>query len=125
LIMLQKCIILCFIFQFLVEINCQIVPKKRGFHTATLIRDKLYILGGVHNRTTTDFIGKEFFYLDVSAPFNTKELLWKDLSSTDIVPIHAGAASVKGGANNSTLILYGGLIPDATVAATAPLIYTF
>src|SRR6266498_855653 len=95
----------------LVEINCQMTPfkpKMRILHTATLIDNKLYILGG--SSKTVD-VGKDFFYLDVSVPFNAQNLSWNDLSSINIVP-HLDAASVKGGANNNTLFLYGGFSTD-------------
>src|ERR1043166_6191517 len=95
--------ILLLLFQLFVEINCQIKPLQREYHTATLIDNKLYILGGGAVNT-----GKEFFYLDVSVAFNTQKLSWQDLSSINTVPAHEGAASVKGGANNNTLFLYGG-----------------
>ncbi|CAI2176600.1 15543_t:CDS:2 [Funneliformis geosporum] len=53
--------------------------------------------------------GKDFFYLDVSEPFNTQHLNWQDLTSINTVPAHIGAASVRGGANNESLFLYGGI----------------
>ncbi len=74
-------------------------PLRQNAHTTTFINGKLYILGGGN---------EEFFYLDASVSFNTQELLWNDLSSINIVPLHNGAASVKSGANNNTLFLYGG-----------------
>jgi hypothetical protein len=128
--MLKKYIILWLFFQLLVETNCQKTPFKpaiRTFHTATLIGNKLYFVGGLLNITADGSVvpvGKEFFYLDVSSPFNTKELLWQDLSSIYTVPFHAGAAAVKGGANNNTLFLYGGVVYGSTAAA-AELVYTF
>ena len=89
----------------------------RDLHTATLIGNKLYILGG-YNAT------KEFIYLDFSVKFNTKNLLWHNLTSINSVPPHHNAASVKGGANNNTLFLYGGFSNDASDASMA-LVYTF
>ncbi|RIA81241.1 hypothetical protein C1645_790835 [Glomus cerebriforme] len=84
-------------------------PSQRSFHTATFINDKLYIIGG---NLSTNFLN-DFFYLDVSAAFNTENLPWVDLSSTNnIVPPHADATSVKGGVNNDRLILYGGITTD-------------
>ncbi len=71
---------------------------------------------------TAMIVGKQFFYLDVSVPFNTQELLWNDLTSTNLlVPSHRGAASVNGGVNNHTLFLYGGL----TQNNATDLVYTF
>src|SRR5438874_12843984 len=107
-IMSQKYIVLCLMFQLLVEINCQPTPFKpiqRFVHTATLINNKLYILGG--SDLANDIKLKDFFYLDVSVPFNTQQLLWQDLSNINTVPAHYSAASVKGGADNNTLFLYG------------------
>jgi len=106
------------LFQILVD--CQTIPKQRQWHTATHIDNKLYILGGLllNNRNFTD----EFFYLDVSDPFNTKTLSWQDLSGNTI-PAHAGAAAVAAGANNNTLFLYGGFTTNAT--SSLALVYEF
>ena len=111
------------LFQLLVEIYCQVSPytSARFLHTATLIDNKLYILGGYNGTNLTNgFLTNDFFYLDVSIQFNTQSLSWKDLSSINIVPEHYLATSVKGGANNNTLFLYGGL-SNTTMA----LVYTF
>ncbi|PKC69012.1 galactose oxidase [Rhizophagus irregularis] len=107
--------------QILVKVNCQMTPFKPSVyyrHTATLIDNKLYILGGLD---FNDKPLKEFFYLDVSIPFNTQELSWQDLSNINMVPVHVAATSVKGGPNNDTLFLYGGASTDQTMA----LVYTF
>jgi len=119
-------IILWILFQSFAEINCQMVPFKptgRYYHTATLINDKLYILGGAAVTVSfndEDLALEEFFYLNVSATFNTQNLPWQDLSSVNTtVPSRFGAASVNGGANNNTLFLYGG------TNDTAALVYTF
>src|SRR5581483_12103550 len=92
------------LFQLFVGVNCQIIPKQRQWHTATLVDNKLYILGG-YNAVDTS-VDVDFFYLDVSAPFNTKGLQWNDLTNINIVPGHHGAASVAGGANNRTIFIY-------------------
>src|SRR5581483_11458584 len=105
-----------------VEIDCQAIPFKpeaRSFHTATFINGNLYILGGLTLNSTTYL--KDFFYLDVSVPFNTTTLQWQDLTNINILPPNDGAASVRGGANDDTLILYGGFTTDNTSA----LVYTF
>src|SRR5437016_264014 len=115
--MSQKYIILYLIFQQLIEINCQMTIKRK-YHTATLINNKLYIVSG---ENVVDYANsKDFFYLDVSAPFSTQKLLWQDLSSINTIPAHYGAASVKGGADNNTLYIYGGT-SDHVMA----LVYTF
>ncbi|CAB5368688.1 unnamed protein product [Rhizophagus irregularis] len=62
--------------------------------------------GGNSNGKFND-TGKHFFYLDVSASFNTQELLWHNLSNINTVPSHDFAVSVKGGPKNNTLFLYG------------------
>ncbi|CAB5362588.1 unnamed protein product [Rhizophagus irregularis] len=113
--------ILWILIQVLVKVNCQMTPFKPSVcysHTATLIDNKLYILSGWD---LNDKPLKEFFYLDVSVPFNTQELSWQDLSNINMVPLHSSAMSVKGGVNNDTLFLYGGLTADQTMA----LVYTF
>ncbi|PKK71251.1 hypothetical protein RhiirC2_828473 [Rhizophagus irregularis] len=115
-------IILWILLQVLVKINCQMTPFKPSVyfrHTATLIDNKLYILGG------WDFNNnplKEFSYLDVSVPFNTQELSWQDLSNINMLPPHSSATSVKGGANNDTLFLFGGFKAANQIME---LVYTF
>jgi len=80
-------------------------PLQRFLHTATFVNNKLYISGGTFNSTV---VPKEFFYLDFSASFDTKELLWQDLSNINKVPQIFGAASAVGGVNNETIFLFGG-----------------
>ncbi|EXX61662.1 uncharacterized protein OCT59_027804 [Rhizophagus irregularis] len=113
--------ILWILLQALVKVNCQMTPFKPNVysrHTATLIDNKLYILDGYDlNKKQIN----EFFYLDVSVPFNTQELSWQDLSNINMVPPHSSAISVKGGPNNDTLFLYRGLTTDQTMA----LVYAF
>ncbi|RIA89129.1 hypothetical protein C1645_825254 [Glomus cerebriforme] len=98
-------------------------PGSRYGHTATLIDDKLYILGGgqASSGATVEIFGTEFFYLDVSGSFNTQKLLWQNLSNINIVPSHSLAASVKGGANNDTLFLY----TSENINPELKFIYTF
>jgi hypothetical protein len=109
--------------QFFVEVKSQkkILNNLRYFHTATLINDKLYILGGI--TPSDNILPKEtFLCLDVSVPFNTNELKWLYLSDNNIIPPHQFAASIKGGVNNNTLFLYGGeSLSDKPMA----LVYTF
>jgi hypothetical protein len=52
-----------------------------------------------------DVVGKDFFYIDFSVPFNTRNLILKDLSNINTVPPHYSAASAKGGVNNNTLFI--------------------
>ncbi|RIA83037.1 hypothetical protein C1645_861709 [Glomus cerebriforme] len=95
-------------------------PNQRTFHTATLVNNKLYILDGISINLTRTL--NDFFYLDVSATYNTQNLPWVDLSSINtIVPQHAAATSVKGGTNNNTLILYGGVTANPKSSS----LYTF
>lgn len=113
--MLQKSlaniIILLYLFQL---INCQTKfyePRRRFGHTAAVLDDnKLYMFGGYDMASSIDLLGKEFFYIDFSIPFNTKELTWEDLSDYYTLPSHAFSATVKGNRNNNTLFLYGGII---------------
>src|SRR2546423_15565999 len=98
--------VLWFLLQLL-EVNSQMTPFTPSVlngHTATFINNKLYILGGIDVNSKAL---KEFFYLDASVSFNTQGLPWKDLSNINIVPSHDSATTVKGGANNDTLFLYG------------------
>jgi len=89
------------------------------FTSATYLDNKLFILGGSYNGIN---ITNEFLYLDVSGPFNTKDLLWKDLSN-DIIPPHNGAIIVVGCVNNNTLFLYGGNTNN--ISGSMALVYMF
>ncbi|GET01590.1 hypothetical protein GLOIN_2v1780026 [Rhizophagus clarus] len=89
-------------------------------HTATLIDNKLYILGGSSGE---DDVGKDFFYIDFSVPVNTKNIQLNDLSSINTVPSHFGAGSGRGGANNNTLFI-GGPVGNLTVDKIE-LVYAF
>ena len=118
------CSAFCILLQLLVEIKSQTNLDLREAHTATFINNKLYILGGVIPPFRNKVSPKQtFLYLDCSTSFNTNELEWIDLSNTNnVVPPHDFAAAVKGGANNNTLILYGGESLDAEHMS---LVYTF
>src|SRR5438105_4662310 len=108
------CFVLLILFQLIIGVksqkqNTHFEPLKRGTHTATLIDNKLYILGGYKTASGTELqVAQQFFYLDVSKQFTTVEPKWVDLTSINLVPPHTRAGSVKGGANNDTLFLYGG-----------------
>ncbi|CAB5327282.1 galactose oxidase [Rhizophagus irregularis] len=113
--------------QLLVEVKSQLItykPDLRYAHTATLIEDKIYILGGaVPPRADNGLSPKEtFLYLDVSTPFSTNEVKYIDISNNNAVPSHRYAIATKGGTNNSTLFLYGG---DNFANQTKELVYTF
>ncbi|RIA89542.1 hypothetical protein C1645_191291 [Glomus cerebriforme] len=108
--------LLWILIQLLFKVDCQryFTPMQRHDHTATILDNKLYILGG------SGYGGdSEFFYLDFSNKIDTRKLSWYDLSDMNIVPSHYGAASVKGGSNNDTLFLYG--VYNSAIA----LVYTF
>src|ERR1044072_6283254 len=106
--------------QLLVEVKSQTTifkPDLRYAHTATLINDKLYILGGIKA------IKETFLFLDVFVPFDTNELKWVNLSENNIIPSHKHAASIKGGLNNNELFLYGGR--PLAAGGAMDLVYTF
>ena len=110
--------------QFFVEVKSQAATFKRMAHSNTLINNKLYILGGGIPPANKAPPKDTFLYLDVSVPFDTNGLNWNDLSATtnNIVPPHAYASAIKGGANNNTLFLFGGESLDGNMMA---LVYTF
>ncbi|PKK72337.1 galactose oxidase [Rhizophagus irregularis] len=99
-------------------------PTLRHLHAATVIDDKLYILSGMDDTIGGIVGGTQFFYLNVSAPFNTQmPLYWHDLTSKNIVPPQIGVTAVKGGADNNTLILYGGR--NLTSIESKALVYAY
>ncbi|PKY57005.1 hypothetical protein RhiirA4_448900 [Rhizophagus irregularis] len=111
--------------QLLVEVKSQLItykPDLRYAHTATLIEDKIYILGGAVPADNGISPKETFLYLDVSTPFITNEVKYIDISNNNAVPSHLFAIATKGGANNSTLFLYGG---ESLGNQTKELVYTF
>ncbi|GBB99631.1 hypothetical protein RclHR1_03590006 [Rhizophagus clarus] len=70
--------------------------------------------------TIIEFSGSDFFFIDFSIPFNTKELTWENLSGSYTLPLLAYAAAVKGGITNNTLFIYGGIVDSAS-----PLVYRY
>ncbi|CAG8625688.1 34032_t:CDS:2 [Gigaspora margarita] len=79
-------------------------PEERSGHTAFLIANKLYFLGGKNKfaQRTNDF-----FYLDVSKSFLTSNLSFHDLSylSITLPPHQRGTASLCG---NTSIYFFGG-----------------
>src|SRR5581483_1349487 len=101
----------CALLQLLIEVKSQITnnPDLRYAHTATLIDDKIYILGGgIPPRSSVSSPKESFLYLDVSTPFDTSNVNYMDISNNNIVPSHRYAIAIKGGIGNSTLFVYGG-----------------
>ncbi|CAG8663665.1 2312_t:CDS:10, partial [Cetraspora pellucida] len=95
-------------------------PAARAGHTAVLIGNKLYFLGGQVK------IGQgtnEFSYLDLSVPFDTAtgQLPWTDLTNiSSSVPAHYEGLAVLSG---DKLVLYSGVVGSSL--AGGPLIYIF
>ncbi|RIB14363.1 hypothetical protein C2G38_1661045 [Gigaspora rosea] len=79
-------------------------PGERSGHTAFLVANKLYFLGGKNKfgKRTNDF-----FYLDVSNSFLTSNLSFHDLSylSITLPPHQRGTASLCG---NTSIYFFGG-----------------
>ncbi|CAG8742396.1 21089_t:CDS:2, partial [Dentiscutata erythropus] len=67
---------------------------------------------------------KEYYYLDVSAPFKINEAItsWVDLSSVSIIPPHSWSAFSLCGLKNSTLVMFGG---DFGKPTPANLVFTY
>ncbi|RIB12569.1 hypothetical protein C2G38_16089 [Gigaspora rosea] len=79
-------------------------PTSRYFQSSVVVGERIYFLGGVGatNKGTSDF-----FYLNVSPPFNTVNLQWTDLTSVAPIPVlSAFSPSCVGGSNNSTIFLF-------------------
>src|SRR5436309_3439331 len=95
----------------------------RNDHTANYLDDKIYFLGG-----ETDYASftSDFFYLDVSKPFDT--FLGSDLSIVDLTNLsqilkHARSTSTICGPNKDTIFLFGGDIENKDIAE--PLVFAF
>ncbi|CAG8451379.1 21078_t:CDS:2 [Cetraspora pellucida] len=77
-------------------------------HSSVLIDEKIYFSGGITDQSTN-----EFFYLDVSKPFNTSDnntsMPWFDLTDINSPKTLKGSAC-SGGENNGLLFVFGGYI---------------
>ncbi|KAF0496480.1 galactose oxidase [Gigaspora margarita] len=99
-------------------------PTPRYAHSAALIGNKLYILGGDNDSPTTQFTPtKDFFYLDISVGFNTSNIPWTDLSNVVGTPKQSRAAVSAGGPNKDIIFLFGGGVENPS--SDIPLVYTF
>ncbi|CAG8652804.1 6930_t:CDS:2, partial [Gigaspora rosea] len=100
-------------------------PIPRYSHCATLIGNKLYILGGNANNTSFVFAPTKdrFFFLDASAAFNMTNIPWADLSNIVGTPIQSGATVSAGGPNKDIIFLVGGSFENSSY--DIPLVYTF
>ncbi|CAG8518200.1 9133_t:CDS:2, partial [Dentiscutata heterogama] len=100
-------------------------PLPSYSHGAILIGKKLYILGGDANNTSIQFAPTkdDFFYLDVSAEFNTTNIQWTDLSNVVGIPKQSRAAVSASGPNKDIIFLIGGVFENSSYGI--PLVYTF
>ena len=90
------------------------IPSYRKLHSAILVGERLYISGGVMEDVFTPKPPDDnFFYLDVSIPFDTSKLPWKTIpDNTENLPVKSfssvltgGMAVGLGGINNDTMFL--------------------
>src|SRR5688572_15343345 len=85
-------------------------PRPRFSHSAVLIGGKLYMIGGdIAETVLFEFSpSDDFFYLDVSVPFNTSNVPYVDLNDINGTPKFSRAAESVGGVNEDTIFLFGG-----------------
>ncbi|CAG8488736.1 1922_t:CDS:2 [Cetraspora pellucida] len=98
------------------------IPIPRHLHSATLIGNKLYILGGdIGSTEPSAFLpSNDFFYLDVSVAFNTTNIPWTNLSGVIVTPKHSRAAV---STRDKIIFLFGGGFENSSYGI--PLVYTF
>ncbi|CAG8675272.1 12854_t:CDS:2, partial [Racocetra persica] len=99
----------------------------RHSHSATLIGNKLYILGGssttIANPNYDIFTPtNDLFYLDVSAAFNKTNIPWTDLFNVVDTPKQDAASVSTGGPNKDNIFLCGGAFENNS--SGVPLVYT-
>ncbi|CAG8810483.1 24592_t:CDS:2, partial [Dentiscutata erythropus] len=89
-------------------------PIPRHLHSATLIDNKLYILGGDTgpNDVNTFLPSNNFFYHNVSGTFNTSNIPWINLSIVIAVS-----------ARNNFIFLFGRGLENSSYGI--PLVYMF
>ncbi|CAB4415148.1 unnamed protein product [Rhizophagus irregularis] len=88
-------------------VNGQFIPGPRSGHTATLIGDKIYFIGGSNFSNTNQEAESDVFYYDGN------KLAWVEVNSqvngqdADIPPKHGHTANV-GGRNQDLIFIIGG-----------------
>lgn len=100
-------------------------PLNRANHNSIVIDKRLLIFGGL-KRNLTDKIkyARELFYLDLSQPFNNKNLSWNLIPEGDL-PIYAFLSTAIVGLNNTTIFLIGGVLKDANGNNVTNLVYMY
>ncbi|CAG8531126.1 9727_t:CDS:2 [Racocetra persica] len=98
--------------------NPVLYVDPRFGHTATLIRDTIYFVGG---RTNDNVFTIDFISLNISLEFPINLPPWMELDSTG-VPRTVFHSAVAGGINNSKIVVYGGTVTDPASAAMTSLI---
>ncbi|CAG8627504.1 7942_t:CDS:2 [Cetraspora pellucida] len=89
-------------------------------HTATLINDTIYFVGG---RTNDNVFTIDFISLNISLEFQINLPPWMELDSTGM-PRTIFHSAVSGGLNNSKIVVFGGTVDDpASAAMTSLTIY--
>ncbi|CAG8568713.1 15993_t:CDS:2, partial [Cetraspora pellucida] len=98
------------------------IPIPRHLHSATLVGNKLYILGGdIGSTDPSAFLpSNDFFYLDVSVAFNTTNIPWTNLTGVVVIPKHSRAAV---STRDKIIFLFGGGFENSSYGI--PLVYTF
>ncbi|CAG8555826.1 14669_t:CDS:2 [Acaulospora morrowiae] len=113
-------------FLLLLLIQHAFAVTPRWGHTATLVNNTIYFLGGKSN---IDLFITDFLALDVSTGFSVSSPPWLSLNFTDAPPL-SGHTATPGGANNSKIIVFGGSLIDSvynfsTVVGSLPKLYTY
>ncbi|CAG8448810.1 11488_t:CDS:2 [Scutellospora calospora] len=85
----------------------------RWGHTATLINDTIYFVGG---RTNDNVFTSDFISLKISNEFSINLPPWMELDSTGM-PRLIGHTAVAGGLNNTKIVVFGGGVDDPASAA--------
>ncbi|RIA87860.1 hypothetical protein C1645_877771 [Glomus cerebriforme] len=118
--MFQYPIFLIFLSQLATIVNSYAL-LNRGDHTANYVNDKIYFLGGHTNERP---FTNDFFYLDVSKPFNSfLDLPIVDLTNITYVPKHTRATSTICGLKKDTIFIFGGDIEN--FKDDTPLVFAF
>ncbi|KAF0439194.1 galactose oxidase [Gigaspora margarita] len=93
-------------------------PSPRYFVNSILVGTKIYFLGGwSKNSDGTEGCQNSVFYLDLSAPFDTRNNIpWTDLTSTAGIPVSTcWQVSALGGPDNSSIYAFGGMMLDKNI----------
>ncbi|KAF0552267.1 kelch repeat protein [Gigaspora margarita] len=114
-----KSFIIIIIYFFIINGVNTFVPSPRAEQAALLVNNKIYVYGGVNERTKLS----DFFYLDISSSFiinNITSMPWVNITPPTGLSVRTSSAACIYGKNKNQIVYIGG---DAIVGDNFTTVY--